>query len=546
MISKKIKYNLKYEPRQTQKDLLNFVKHQIRRGKKYMLINSPTGTGKSFFAIMFINWYLLHINKGARFDIITNSKVLQNQYTDEFPFIDDLKGQSNYYCSTYNCSCQEGKEMNKALKRKCNSCPYDIALEKWFETRVGLTNFHLFDSLHLFVPGHLERKMSSNVLIIDEADNFESVLCDYISMKISQRSLKLMGFNDLKIKKVYNEIKKVKSLLDYLDFINEFFLPELNELYEHMKTMISNNMIGQTERVKVSRYISSIESTIMNYEKFVSSLDDGLDSLNNWVIEKENEEKNLLMPINYLIQPIWSKEYLRDVIFKHYDHIVFMSGTILDKDIFAHLNGLETNLCSYYSINSPFPVKNRPIYFVKGIGKMTFANKVETWENQKGMLDKIIKKYKDKKGIIHTTNYEISRLIEEYYKNDDRFIFHTPETRDNALSKHMGSVKPTILVSPSMMQGVDLKDDLSRFQVIMKIPYPNIKSNKIKKRQTEYKDWYSWKTCADLIQMIGRSVRSEIDQADTYILDDSFSNILKFNYNFLPEYFIQSIKILKL
>jgi len=137
------------------------------------------------------------------------------------------------------------------------------------------------------------------------------------------------------------------------------------------------------------------------------------------------------------------------------------------------------------------------------------------------------------------------KWIEESFSNNKRFIFHTSETRDEALYKHMHSTEPTILVSPSMMNGVDLKDDLSRFQIIMKIPYPNISSNKIKKRQQDFGEWYNWKTCADLIQMYGRSIRSEEDNAETYILDDSFSNILKYNYKYLPNWFTEAIKILK-
>jgi Rad3-related DNA helicase len=222
-----------------------------------------------------------------------------------------------------------------------------------------------------------------------------------------------------------------------------------------------------------------------------------------------------------------------------------MSGTLLDKEMFAYLNGLEPSLCSYYDVKSPFAAKRRPIYYIK-VGKMTFENKSETWEKQKVILDNIIKRNIDKKGIIHTANYEIAGWIKEYYKDtNNRFLFHTPDDRDEILYKHMTSTKPTILVSPSMMTGVDLKDDLSRFQVIMKVPYPNIKSEKIKKRQKDNKSWYDWKTVVDLVQSYGRSIRSEEDWAETYILDESLSNIMKYNYKYLPTYFTEAIKLLK-
>ena len=546
MYDKKIIYNLKYEPRDIQIEALEFIKYQIRHGKKYMMLNSPTGTGKSFFAVMFINWYLNYINSDARFDILTNSKILQNQYTREFPFMHSLKGRNSYTCHTYNCSCQEGKEMNKALKRSCSSCPYDQAYIDWINSDVALTNFHLFDTLHLFVPGHLDTK-KCNVLIVDEAHDFESILCDFITMKISERSLKLLGFNDMKIHRVSEELKNVKTVLKFIDFINDFFIGELEMLLENMKSLLSNQKMTQPEKIRISRYVTNLETAFEAYKTFSKSMDEGTDDIHNWVLDVEKEtdnSKKTLFPMSYVVQPVWSRKYLNDVIFKYYDHVIFMSGTILDKDIFAYLNGLEPSLCSYFNIKSPFSAKRRPIYYIK-VGKMTFENKEATWEKQKEILDKIINRNKDKKGIIHTTNYEIAGWIKEYYKDNSRFLFHTPDDRDKVLYEHVTSTKPTILVSPSLMNGVDLKDELSRFQVILKIPYPNIKSEKIKKRQKDYPQWYAWKTCVDLIQSYGRSIRSETDWAETYILDESLSNILKYNYKYLPEYFTEAIKLLK-
>ncbi len=546
MYDKKIIYNLKYEPRQLQIEALEFVKYNIRHGKKYMMLNSPTGSGKSFFSIMFINWYLNYINSEARFDILTNSKILQNQYVREFSFIKSLKGKNSYTCNTYNCSCQEGKEMNKALKRSCNCCPYDLAYNEWNHATIGLTNFHLFNTLHLFLPSHMERK-KCNVLIIDEADNFESVLCDYISMKISERSLRLMGFNDVMIYRVGEELKRIGTVIKFLDFIDNYFLDELSVHLENMKSLLGNISITQAEKVKVSKFVTNIENTIEVYKKFSKSMEDETDSIDNWVVDSDEEldkTKKHLLPKSISVQPIWSNKYLNEYIWKYYDHVIFMSGTLLDKDMFAYLNGLDVSLCSYYDIKSPFLVSKRPIYYIK-VGKMTYNDKSETWEKQKKILDNIIKRNKDKKGIIHTINYEISNWIQEYYKDNPRFLFHTSENRDEILREHMTTVKPTILVSPSLMNGVDLKDDLSRFQVIMKIPYPNISSNKIKKRQKDCPQWYLWKTNCDLIQMYGRSIRSEEDWAETYILDESLSNVLKYNYKYLSEYFTEAIKLLK-
>ncbi len=54
-----------------------------------------------------------------------------------------------------------------------------------------------------------------------------------------------------------------------------------------------------------------------------------------------------------------------------------------------------------------------------------------------------------------------------------------------------------------MMSGIDLKDDLARFQILLKVPYPNISSNKIKSREKSNSDWYVWKTIVDTLQAYG-------------------------------------------
>jgi Rad3-related DNA helicase len=97
-----------------------------------------------------------------------------------------------------------------------------------------------------------------------------------------------------------------------------------------------------------------------------------------------------------------------------------------------------------------------------------------------------------------------------------------------------------------MMSGVDLKDDLARFQILLKIPYPNISSNKIKARQKTNKKFYAWKTVVDLLQSYGRAVRSDEDYADFYILDSNFSDVLKYSSHYIPKYMQDAIKTLNI
>ena len=102
--------------------------------------------------------------------------------------------------------------------------------------------------------------------------------------------------------------------------------------------------------------------------------------------------------------------------------------------------------------------------------------------------------------------------------------------------------KPTVLISPSLHTGLDLKDELSRFQIITKVPYPNKSDRWTNAKRQVDEEWYYWQTALRLIQAYGRSVRSKDDWARTYVLDSAFSYFVRKNRNSLPDWFVQAIK----
>jgi len=259
---------------------------------------------------------------------------------------------------------------------------------------------------------------------------------------------------------------------------------------------------------------------------------------NNWVLESNYNEKTKQKELS--LEPIWAFDYLDKYVFSNYDMVFLMSGTILDKNLFCHLNGLDVTKAVYYSIESPFPVQNRPIFYMP-LGKMSYAKKEETFKTYVPYIQKILNKYPDKKGIVHTNSFELASWFARDVK-DPRLVYHDSSNKDEVLQEHFNTEKPTVLVSPSMDTGVSFDDDKARFQVIAKIPYPSLGSQKNKLRQKNNPEWYSWKTVSGLIQMTGRAVRSNQDFADTIIIDGSFSDLLRHSGHLFPHWFQEAIK----
>lgn len=542
------KLPLKYGSRRQQDQMLDTFKKAVNNDTKFILLDAPVGSGKSFAVVMMQNWFLENIDKGAKFHVLTATKTLQQQYVDDFDFIQNIWGANNYQCDKYECSCETGKELNKASKNKCEGCPYDDARNNFINGTVGLTNYHMFILYTMFVKDHNADSGSSHilnpgpfkgkkVLFLDEAHEFEGVLCDFITVKISKNILTKIGMQEKHATIYDGKLKNIKNISQFVELVETHLLEDLSALRENIKT-------AEKDRKKAAEQMEQMDSLITKLDMFMHEYDETPD---NWIMEsttpisKNGDSKGF---VEISAQPIWSNIYLDKYVWSHYDYVVMLSGTFLDKTVTCYLNGLDSSKCEYLYLDSTFPVENRKIFYMP-VAKMNYDNKKQAFDQMVPWIKKILAKNAGKKGIIHTVSFELARWIQENIK-DDRLLFHDSANRDLVLRKHTASEKDTVLCSPSMHTGVDLKDDLSRFQIIIKVPYPSLGSEKIKKRKDIYPDYYSYSTVSDIVQSYGRSIRSETDYAETYILDSSFDFVQKYSGRFIPKYVkaaIQKIKI---
>jgi Rad3-related DNA helicase len=176
---------------------------------------------------------------------------------------------------------------------------------------------------------------------------------------------------------------------------------------------------------------------------------------------------------------------------------------------------------------------------------MSYKNKHDTFPTLAKDVEAICDNYKDKKGIIHTHNFEIAKYIMYHASRGlkKRLFFQEDfSNKDEMLAKHAKS-KNGIIIAPAMHEGLDLKDDLSRFQIICKIPYPSFKDNEqLKIRMQLSQDYYNWLTSLKLVQSYGRSVRSDEDFADTFVLDADFGFFRKKCNKILPSWFKEAVQ----
>jgi Rad3-related DNA helicase len=441
----------------------------------------------------------------------------------------------------------QGKEFGKLNKSPCEMCPYDDARNGWIGGKISLTNFYLYLIYTIYNEKLLDLR-SPNVLIVDEAHELDSVISDFISIKITENTIKKLKFPDER--GIINKLKRVTNIPTYISFLKEFVIDISENIAELQKSMGEQprtvkadrreNRIGKilgskNPDMKLMNILNDLTSYITKIELFLKEWEATPD---NWVLETNWNEKTRQKELS--LEPIWSQEYLNKYLWSKYDLVILMSGTIIDKELFCDINGISAKDAIYYSIPSPFDPQNRKIYYLP-MGKMSWEKKEETFKNYVQVLPKILGKYSGKKGIIHTNSFELSGWIKEAV-SDDRLLFHDSENKNEVLQHHYTTDKPSVIVSPSMSTGVSFDHDRARFQIIAKIPYPSLGSQKNKMRKQQNPNYYAWKTCCGIIQMCGRAVRSHTDFADTIIIDSSFGDVLRYSSKYLPQWFLGSVQ----
>ena len=218
----------------------------------------------------------------------------------------------------------------------------------------------------------------------------------------------------------------------------------------------------------------------------------------------------------------------------------FTSATVGGQKAFDENNGIAfTNekISKFTKIPSSFDFSKSPIYFVKKF-KMNYANKHTSIPQISKLINDILSKYhKNERGIIQTGSYEIANIIYRNLTPENRsrvLLYRGSKEKEQMISEHKIK-KNTILMGPTVQEGIDLPGDLCRFIIICKIPYPSLGSPYVKAKQEIFPTWYNSTTANAVIQGIGRGNRFVNDYCKTYILDGCFDVLFRQTKEQFPE-----------
>jgi Rad3-related DNA helicase len=515
--------------REQQSLAIESILEHFGKGGRFYALEAGTGVGKSAIG-MTVARVLTHTapvpegyEPGAYF--LTTQKLLQEQYIKDFSKqgMCSIKSSSNYQCGYRKViSCAEGQNEIKTLSpdsnqwKACNfGCIYRAEKQAFLDSRLSVTNF----SYMLTDANYGSKIKPRQLLVIDEAHNVETELSKFIEITVSEKFSKdvlHLNFPDL------------QTHLKSYSWICESYWPKLDSHLKHMqKTLDQYQKLKENldQFASLSKQLKLMETHHQKIKQFIE-----LHDPNNWVFEMITSEQMGYRKFSF--KPIDVSHFAEQYLFRLGHQVLFMSATLLSADKFAESLGVLDKKFSNICIPSPFPIENRPIVFAP-MGKMAASNIDYTLPSMAKAIQSILDQHKNEKGIIHAHSYKISNYLKKNVRSK-RLLFTDSDNRDQILKRHLSGKTPTVLVSPSMTEGVDLEGDASRFQIICKVPFPYLGDKLVSKRMHKWDWWYPFQTAKTIIQSVGRSIRSSDDKAVTYILDSDWERFYDKNKNLFP------------
>lgn len=541
-----------WTPRQIQIEALKAINGHLRAGKRFIVLEAGTGTGKTHIGMTVAN--AVRTTGGTH--MITANKQLQGQYVRDYPspVVEVLKGRANYPCTHPDADGDNAahgvcKRNNKGILDECideskvtsdafddsqrslrqravsldlpacaHRCPYWETLQKVYDARVSLFNFSSF----LFQQ-RIGRFGKRAVMLVDEVHNCEPQLLSYVSLELTEWALSIINVT------IKEEITSKAAFSEWLR--KEDVFRKIDEALEGTKDDGSEDIADELSQVETDA-LKELQGKLGNFMTYLDKTE--------WILETvEYKDRRDDQARKIVARPLFAKSFAKELLFRHADRFVGMSATILDIDVWCGSLGIDKAEVGYVQIDCDFPVENRPVVlsYVGNCGRKTLE---QTKPKLVEGVKRILERHAGQRGIIHTQSFELSKLV-RYEVRSPRFLFQDQFDGDkDAMLRAHALRKDSVIVAPAMAEGVDLKDGLGRFAIIMKVPYPSLGDKVIAERMRLDERYFAWLTALKFVQSLGRTVRSREDFSITYVLDTGLEGFLTRNRSMIPKYVLDS------
>ena len=498
-----------------QKETVERMVEAFKSGKKCVILTAPTGFGKSYvnasFASVTRSFYATP--QLALIDQMLRDPSLRSRFVE-------IKGRRNYPCYYEpQRSVHMGRCVTEdyACKERFDVCPYWVQKARAIKAPSVLLSF-----AYLVAEGQTEGHSESylgtrTLLVLDEAHNIEEECLNHVSVNVTPFSIPHEVYN--KLLPQLREVKTLKQLDKLLESIEASLKAQLEQVRKIAETTGLSVMQAE-DKERIERYLET-------YGLYKSSKSE-------WVWQIKGDQ--------LFVQPLFAREFMKELIWKRAEHYIISSATILNPQEYIELIGLhdlleKDEICILPQVPSTFPLENRPV-IDRTVGPLSRAGWEENMPKAVRAVEEILREERGNVAI-HCHSYDHQKTLFDNLPEDLRLrlIIHTRRDREERLREWMQS-RGKVFVSVAFNEGQDWKYDVCDAQILLKVPFPDLGDRRVKRRlDMGRQQWYNNQAMLEVIQAYGRAVRAEDDKARFYVVDGSFQRLVGKCWQFIPDWF---------
>ncbi len=523
--------------REKQVKALDFFDRMVASGCRDIVIAAPTGSGKSSLGAAIAFWAAQPALKTAipgdpGAYVLVTQLLLQDQIETDIQRYPanlnsgvSLKAAPAYGCSQFD-NCGVGMKMKPpCINVRAKMCNYQCQKSDFLGAQMAVTNYPYLFTERTYVGKMEPRK----VVVMDECHSVPDQILNFIDLTLSPSDIQ-------KYAPSAGRMPSMEDILEFADWLKQAYFPVIKKRIEGFG--VKSDM--SKEAAKELEELTQHSGRMQNAAREANTDPD------NWVFWQEDIDTDNGTQRKSIAKPIDSAPYFKRLVGDSGTIRVYMSAYPGAKEPFCRSLGLNPDETAMLSLGSTFPVEHRLFHYM-GVGSMSRRCIDETMPAFLRAVEGIVNSHSDERGIVHSVTYNIGEKIYEYFKGKPAFkrlIFpRKASEREDAYARHCESKEPTIIVSPSFMEGFDFNEDKARWQIIAKVPYKSLGDKQTMAKMERDPEWYQMSAASSILQATGRVCRSETDHGVTYMLDADFKKFYGSNSYLFPKWFKDAINM---
>lgn len=496
------------------------------RPERFVGLVMPTGFGKSMV-------YMAAAHLGAGTSVILTSTIaLQRQLIRDFGVLDGtmrIQGQRAYPClalmpggelaATFgrgtapagstafltDLTAEHGPcHHNVQCSLKSAGCEYYDAIRQAQRSRIVITNYAWWFA-SLKNPATMLRP---NLLILDEAHAAPDALSDALGGSIGRRDVQEILREEL-------PEAAQRSAGEWIQWAT-VRQAKLAAMLDGTRPQTRDAMI----RIRRAQWLQSALLRLALFDHELTLVSDDADGVT--------------------FDLVWAAPYAERLLFRGTPRVVLTSATFSPKT--AELLGLSPRDYHFHEAGDGFPRDRRPVYVLDDAPRMRFDLSTADERQWMALIDNIIRRRTDRKGIIHCVSYRRRDVILAKSEFRERMMTHGRHNAADQIKAFKKAKPGTIFVSPSVTTGYDFPYAECEYQIIAKIPFPDTRDPVTAARTLIDREYPTYIATLELVQAVGRGMRAADDHCETFVVDGQAKWFLGHKYaKFSPRWFRRAI-----